>query len=295
MIRLRLALAGMWLLDAALQFQPFLFTRSFGQLLAASSLGNPAVLAAPATWSARLVEHYPVAFNAAFATVQLLLAVGIAWRRTARAALAASIVWSLAVWWLGEGFGGLFAGTASPVTGAPGAALLYALLAALLLGLVSGGIARAAWLALWLVLASAELWPANRDPGALPGQIGGAGDGEPGWLAATDNRVAALIGFHGPLASTVLAALLALVAVGVYLPARPARAALGLGMMLAAAFWVLGEAFGALLTGQAPDPGTGPLLALLALAYWPSGGKEHLQVFRDPVVGAAADHVGRGG
>ena len=48
-------------------------------------------------------------------------------------ALAASIAWALAVWWLGEGLGGVLTGAASPVTGAPGAALLYALAAVLLL------------------------------------------------------------------------------------------------------------------------------------------------------------------
>jgi hypothetical protein len=32
---------------------------------------------------------------------------------------------------------------------------------------------------------------------------------------------------------------------------------------------VFGEAFGQLLTGGATDPNSAPLLALLALAYWP--------------------------
>jgi len=33
--------------------------------------------------------------------------------------------------WIGEGFGGLFAGSADPLTGAPGAAILYVFLAVL--------------------------------------------------------------------------------------------------------------------------------------------------------------------
>ncbi len=49
---LQLALAGIWLLDAALQFQPVLFTKSFGQMLAASASGNLGVIAAPITWDA---------------------------------------------------------------------------------------------------------------------------------------------------------------------------------------------------------------------------------------------------
>jgi hypothetical protein len=32
---------------------------------------------------------------------------------------------------------------------------------------------------------------------------------------------------------------------------------------------VVGEAFGTILTGGGTDPNSGPLLALLALTYWP--------------------------
>ena len=64
--------------------------------------------------------------------MQLFLALGIAWRPTVKLALAASVAWSLGVWWLGEGLGGVLNGTADPVTGAPGAVILYALLAVLL-------------------------------------------------------------------------------------------------------------------------------------------------------------------
>ena len=33
--------------------------------------------------------------------------------------------------------------------------------------------------------------------------------------------------------------------------------------------WVFGEALGRILTGGGTDPNSGPLLILLALAYWP--------------------------
>jgi hypothetical protein len=32
--------------------------------------------------------------------------------------------------------------------------------------------------------------------------------------------------------------------------------------------WVLGENFGAVLSGSSTDPNSGPILALMALAYW---------------------------
>ncbi|TVZ06537.1 hypothetical protein EAS64_03790 [Trebonia kvetii] len=280
---LRLGLAGVWLLDAALQYQPFMFTRAFGKALATTAMGNAAVVSDPILWSASQVEQNAVLSNAVFATIQLLLAAGIAWPRTARIGLAASAVWSLAVWWLGEGFGGMLAGMASPLNGAPGAAILYALLAVLLwpserpaqqapftaAGAVGVRAARSLWSACWLILASAALWPGNRAPQALALQILDAGDGEPAWLAALDRHAAVFTATLGLAAPLTLALVLAVIAVAVWLPAPAAKAGLVLAIATAGLIWVLGESFGAILTGQATDPNTGPLLALLALAYWP--------------------------
>ena len=129
--------------------------------------------------------------------------------------------------------------------------------------------ARALWLVLWGSLAYFALTPANRAPQALHDMIAGMADGEPGWLAALDKHAAALVAQQGLAASIVLAAALAIVAVGVYLPPTMARATLILAIVVAAVIWVAGEAFGTILTGGGTDPNSGPLLALLALAYWP--------------------------
>jgi hypothetical protein len=68
----------------------------------------------------------------------------------------------------------------------------------------------------------------------------------------------------------VLAVALVIVAAGVYLPVPAARGTLVLAIVLAALIWVFGEAFGEIMTGGATDPNSGPLLTLLALAYWPA-------------------------
>jgi hypothetical protein len=286
---LQLALAGLWLLDAALQYQPVMFTKAFGASLAASAMGNPGVIAGPVNWTAARFEHYPVPLNAVCATIQLLLAAGLAWRPTVRLALGASIIWSLAVWWLGEGLGGMIGQMSSPVDGAPGAAVLYALLAVLLwpaaerdavaafpaARLIGVRAARATWFVLWAMLASTALWPDNRTPWAMAETIGNAASGEPGWLAAVSHTAARAVGWHGVKLSLLLAAVLLLIAVAVYLP-RPAwRAGLVLAGLLSAAIWVAGEALGGILTGRGTDPNTGPLLILLALAFWPSDGADH--------------------
>jgi hypothetical protein len=285
---LRLALAGIWLLDAALQYQPFMFTKAFGASLAASAMGNPGVIAGPVNWAAAIIERYPVELNALFATVQLLLAAGLAWRPTVRLALGASIAWSLAVWWLGEGMGGMLSQMTGPLNGAPGGAILYALLAVLLWPAarkdpaapfpaargIGARASRATWFALWAILASSALWPDNRTPWAMGEQLQDAGSGQPGWLAAVCNAAARLVSWHGIKLSMLLAAVLLLIAVSVYLP-RPAwRAGLVLAVVVSAVIWVAGEALGGILTGSGTDPDTGPLLVLLALAFWPNRARD---------------------
>lgn len=279
---LQLALAVIWLLDGMLQFQPFMFGKGFPQMLAGSAQGNPAVIARPVTWSAALIGHHVTVLNATFATVQLLLGLGIAWRCTVKLALAASVAWALAVWWLGEGLGGMLAGTASPVNGAPGAVVLYALLAVLLwpadhdpaapfvaARAVGRRAARACWLAVWLGLALLAVAPAARGPQAISSMIARAAPGEPGWLAWVDAHAASALLGHGLLASAVLAAVLVIIALGVCAPARAARAAIVAAVAVAAVLW-LAEGLGGVLTGSATDPNTGPLLALLAVAFWPA-------------------------
>jgi hypothetical protein len=129
---LQITLGVLWLADGAFQLQPFMFGRGFvNQILVPAYMGSPAGVTGPALAFTRLVLHAPAAWNAAFAITQLLLGAGLLWRPAVRAALAGSVVWALAVWWFGEGLGGVLSGMASPLTGAPGAVILYALLAVL--------------------------------------------------------------------------------------------------------------------------------------------------------------------
>ena len=282
---LQLGLAAIWLLDALLQYQSFMYGKGFTQMIGGTATGNPSVIARPITWNATLVSHHQVLVNTVFATVQLLLGLGIAFRPTLRVALAASIAWALGVWWFGEGLGGVLSGAASPLNGAPGAVITYALLAVLLwpadretaapftaARAVGAPVARALWLVLWLSLAYFALTPANRAPQALSGMIAGMESGEPGWLSGVDRGAASLVANQGLAASVVLAVAFVLIAVGVYLPSSAAKATLVLAVVVALVIWVVGEAFGAILIGGGTDPNSGPLLVLLALAYWPITG-----------------------
>jgi hypothetical protein len=232
--QLQIALGFLWLLDGALQAQPFMFTRDFAtQVIAPSGHGQPAFVSAPVDWVSTVIAAHPVAWNAPFALVQLLLGAGLLVRRTARLTLAASIVWALGVWYLGEGFGGLAGGDASLTAGAPGSALLLAILAA------------AAWPdrdasrespAPWLPIAWASVW------------VGGA--------------VFEAMPHHGSAALAVAEYLVGVGALG----RRTRVPAAAFGLALSLSLWVLGQDLGSLTSGQATDPDTGPVLAVLAIA-----------------------------
>ncbi|HEY2266888.1 MAG TPA: hypothetical protein VGI96_29995 [Streptosporangiaceae bacterium] len=283
--KLQLALGGIWLLDGILQFQPAMFTKAFPAMLAGTSAGNPAFVASPITWSATLITHHLVVLNAIFATIQVALGLGIAWRPTVRLALAASVLWSLAVWFLGEGLGGVLAGTASLTDGAPGAVILYALLAVLLwpadrkpaerparfIAARATGekTALALWTVLWASMAFFALQPGYRTPSGLSDEIKEMAAGQPGWLAWPVSHLAGLLSGPGLLAASLLAAAFTLTAFGLWLPAKAARAAIVLALVLAAFLW-LAQGLGGVFTGGSTDPNSGPLLILLALAYWPA-------------------------
>ena len=300
--RLQLALAAIWLLDAMLQFQAFMFSKDFGRMLAATGQGNPAVIAGPIHWASQLISEHGTMTNAAFALIQLAIGLGIAWRPAIRLALAGSVAWAVAVWWFGEGLGGVLNGAASPVNGAPGAVIIYALLAVLLWPARTGtartgkpapfaasmatgvAAARALWLALWGSLAYFALQPATAAGSALSSLVSGMAAGEPGWLAGTDTHLAAFLLHRGPGTAIVLAVVLAVIAVGIYLPDPAVRVVLILAVLTAAAIWIA-EGLGGMLTGGSTDPNSGPMLALLAFAFWPL----HARQDRKPDAAAAID------
>lgn len=248
---LQIALGVAWLVDGALQAQPFMFTRGFAtQVIAPAAQGQPEFVSAPVDWVASVIAAHPVAWNLGFAAVQLLLGVALLMPRTARLAPAASTAWALGVWYFGEGLSGLASGHASLITGAPGSALLLALLAG------------AAWptrhslraaLAPWLPFAWAVLWVGGAVFQALPQNSGAA--------------------HHDLLLISALVAAEYLIGLGA-LARRTRVPAATLGLALTVAFWVLGQNLGQLYTGQATDPNSGPLFALMAIALVAGRGRD---------------------
>lgn len=283
-------LATAWLLDGVLQLQPSMFAsgaHGLSGMLASSAAGNPGPVASSITWAASAIGEHSASTDLLFALVQIALGLGIAWRRSVKPALAASIPWALAVWWFGEGLGGVLHGAGSPVLGGPGAVLIYAVLAVVLwpsparpagapvpdfaaASALGGPVAKALWAALWSGMAGLSLLGAARAPGGIASAIAGVDAGEPAWLATVDHHVAALAAGRGLPVAAGVAAVCLMVALAVYLPPAAGRGLLVLGIVTSLAIWMVTENFGAILAGGATDPNSGPLLVVLALAYWPA-------------------------
>lgn len=282
---LQLSLAAIWLLDGVLQFQPFMFTRDFSQqMLAGTAVGNPWVIAHPILWMNHAFAQHAAAVDTGFALVQILIGLGIAWRPTTKVALGGSIAWALGVWWIGEGLGGILTGATSAIMGAPGAVLIYALLAVLLwpgrrdrddagfvaARTVGATVARALWCVLWGAMAAFTIATAVRVPGYWREMISGMTGGEPHWILSMDSAASSLSDHTASLISVAVGVVLVAVAVGIYLRPSAVRVVLVVAVVVSLGIWVVGENFGTLLGGSGTDPNSGPLLVVLAVAYWPT-------------------------
>ena len=279
---IQVVLGLLWLLDGALQLQPFMFGPGFAhQVIAPAAEGQPGFVAVGVHWAVSLIGTQPVVWDYLFAVAQLLIGLGLLVPATVRPALVASIGWALGVWYMGEGLGGLASGHADMLTGAPGAALMYAVL----------GVAAwprttkptrdpalhsarrlppawlpVAWAALWVGDAVLRALPGQNTTAALAGEISGNVDGAPLWLAHVDQSVAAAVRDVRPAAVVVLVLLELAIGVAGLLPGAVRWLAATAGIALSLCFWVVGQSLGELYTGQATDPDTAPLVILMALA-----------------------------
>ncbi len=219
---LQVILGLFWILDAALQFQPFMFGRGFvTSFILPNASGQPFVLADLITHIGNFVAPDVAVWNTFFALIQLFIGVGLLFRRSVRPALAVSFVWVLGVWVIGEGLGMLLTGTASALTGAPGSVLLYGLLglmawprparrwvdwsdrpAGVASSAAAQGIGRtvtplAVWAGYWSLAAVLFLLPDNRTTSSVQSAIVGMADGQPSWYARFPHRLRQPVLDHG--------------------------------------------------------------------------------------------------
>ena len=294
----------MWLIDGVLQLQPHMFTKTFlDNVIVPNAAGQPA----PVAWFMTNVEHFIRpdigVWNFLFVMLQMSIGIGILNKRTLRPALAVSFIWAFGVWGIGEGFGRLLTGTASPLMGAPGAVILYAALGVLVwprsttatsdgrgaqcgdveparhpVGVASSpaasgplGAAGAlgVWATLWIGFAILWLLPANRAAGAFSSSIESMTAHQPHWYASFLTTFAHHFTGIGPQTAWILAIVSLVIGIGPIVISRP-TAFLAAGALLVLAFWVTGMAFGTILTGTGTDPNTAPVIVLLAIAMLPA-------------------------
>ena len=291
---LQIVLGLFWILDAALQFQPFMFGRGF---LEANILGNaqgqPFVVGDLITHVGNFIAPDIAVWNTFFALIQLFIGVGLLYRPTVKPALAVSFAWVLGVWVFGEGLGMLLTGTATALTGAPGSVLIYGLIGLMCwpraprpagtegpppVGIASSaaaqGIGRsitpmAIWSGYWCLAAVLFLFPDNRTPSSVQSAIVGMADGEPGWFSHFLTNLGNLFAQRGTQTAWLLAILCLVVGLGPLLVRRPGWFLAG-GAVLALAMWVAAQGLlGDVFNGSDTDPNTGPLVILLAAAMVP--------------------------
>jgi hypothetical protein len=278
--RVEIALGVMWLLDGALQFQPYMFSKEFfAGVLGMANMGLPGLLSRVDYDLGTMLATHPAWWNASFATLQVAIGAGLLYGRgrVGVAARSASILWGLGVWLVGEGAGALFMGGTSLLTGAPGAALLYPLVTVAIWPVPAGtGRARAVevstragWVLAWTGSALLELQAANHAAGVPGAQITNGAAGEPWAFAALDRLVGHGVSGSGGLFAALLGSAAVGIGIGV-LWLRTRTVALGFGIVLAAFVGLAGQNLGGVLTGQGTDPGTAPLLILMAVTLWPT-------------------------
>ena len=264
-----------------------MFTKGFvTQFLVMNAMYQPDVIGQFIIALSKLLVVHPAIWNGLFATVQLLIGLGLLWRRTVRLALAASFVWVLGVWAIGEGFGRLFTGTATLTGGAPGAVLLYGLIGLLVWpttrinqgsmessvasnGLLGERAGRILWTMLWSVGAIVEILPGPYPPVSVLLTTINMNLPEPGILRHLDMNMNIFIERAGlPLVLGIVAVEMF---IGVYIwrGERWVRPVLWTGILVSLIFWVVGQNFGGIFAGNATDPNSGPLFVLLALTLYP--------------------------
>jgi hypothetical protein len=261
-----------WLLDGALQFQSFMYGKGFIQFLTAMTAGQPAWVSSSIHAGANLLQGHQMLFNTLAGLTQVAIGFGILYKRTTKPAIALSFAWVLVVWWFGEAFGMLLMNMALPLTGAPGAVLLYALIGAIVWpndhagGLLGVRGARTAWAALWLVMAWLWLLAPSSSPNAIHDAINAAPSGM-SWLSSVQNGFASITKGHGLVFALVLSAASAAIAIAVAANWR-AKQFLVLSAVLNLIYWVVGQGFGGIPAGGATDPNAGLLFIVLAYTLY---------------------------
>ncbi|HEU5377572.1 MAG TPA: hypothetical protein VFV38_19285 [Ktedonobacteraceae bacterium] len=293
---LRRILGVLWLIDAIFQVQPQMFTSNMiDNVLLPTLSSQPGPVAASLHMIVLTISSHLLFFNLLIAIVQAEIGLFLLAGFWVRGTVILSIVWSLIVWYGGEGMNMLLTGQASILTGAPGAVLLYPLLGLLIYPRKAAGAKSdtdngassllpqkhfyKVLAGFWIFAGLLQLQPYWWQPGQISQSIG---------------DMVAMGGFDSVLVDPVLHPI-SVLAVNLEIPLNIILILLFLGLgigllmnrshwlrpllitslLLSFLIWWIAQGFGAIFTGMATDFNSGLLLMLMTLVSWPRLAPQH--------------------
>lgn len=298
---LQRVLGVLWLIDGLLQLQPQMFTMNMvNGVMKPMLAGQPGLIEPSLQFIVDQTTLHLIEVNLLITIVQLLLGLGfiiLSFRsdrsdRWVKALVIASIIWAFVVWYGGEGMSMLFTGTASILSGAPGAVLLYPLLGLAIWprkqsdpsaidaarkvgddGLLPRRLLRWVLSGFWFFAALLQLQPNWWQSGQISQAIG-AMVGQGGLNTVLVDPVLkqlsnATANVEIPLNIALIVVFLALGIGLAVVREEQLRPFLIASMIVSVLFWYGSEAFGMILTGMATDFNSGLLVVVMALACWP--------------------------
>ncbi|MGH9920218.1 MAG: hypothetical protein ACRD6W_15295 [Nitrososphaerales archaeon] len=281
----RAAVGAAWVIAAILAAQPAGFTSDWWRFSAGqSAMGEPAAIRHSILWAVGIAGSHAVVFNILLVGLQAMIGLALIFGRAERLAILASVPLALGIWWIGEGFGALPTGFATFVGGAPGAVVLYPVLAFLAWpgtdavrekAGVSPRLAKGLWLLLWCGQAALLLpwrFPSGQVLGATVEEVNAG----PPWITKINDGVSEYLSVHGSFVMLALTILCVVIGLTIAFD-RGRRTGLVVGCAVMALSWVVFQGAGGLLTGDATDLNTAPLVVLLAFAIWPNRQESDIQ------------------
>ncbi len=288
-------LGVLWLIDGIIQLFPQMWTMNMVNGIMKPMLnGQPGIFEPSLKFIVTQTTLHLVEVNLLISFVQICLGLGFLFLsdRWVKWLVFASIVWAFIVWYGGEGMNMLFTGTASVLTGAPGAVLLYPLLGLAVIprkqsttasrgatskagdnGLLSRRLLRYILAGFWCFAALLQLQPNWWQDGQIS-QAVGAMVGQGGLNSVLVDPVLTQISNATANIETQLniALIVVFLAIGIGLAVvkdEYVRPFLIASIIMSVLFWYFSEAFGMILTGMATDFNSGLLVVIIALACWP--------------------------
>ncbi|PWI57398.1 redoxin domain-containing protein [Sulfoacidibacillus thermotolerans] len=274
---LRIGLGALWIIDGLLQAQPDMSSEFIPNIV------NPMVSAQPpflnhlleplvVLWSQSPIQYDLLAIWIQVGIGMLLIFGGNS--LLTRIGLWLSLGWGLAVWIVGEGFGGVFSGGATWLAGAPGSVLFYMVGAAFLLlseqAWKAGRVAtylRFTMVVLWLWAAFAQALPASgfwTGQGLSSTTLSMAEMPQPSFLASLLYGVAHILNAYPVFFNATFVIWMATLGF-LWLWQARLRIVVPLTLVWVLLTWVIGQDFG-VLGGLGTDPNSSPVVALLVVA-----------------------------